>query len=62
MSILIDENTCVDSCTVCDFFCPGDIIYCDAKDEAPVVKYQDAVHVSFTARLTPSASSFRPKC
>ena len=39
MPILIDENLCVENCTVCDYFCPGDIIYrLDAK-QLPVVKY-----------------------
>jgi len=41
MPILIDENTCIDGCTICDYFCPGDIIYREAKDEPPIVKYQD---------------------
>jgi NAD-dependent dihydropyrimidine dehydrogenase PreA subunit len=41
MPILIDENTCVDGCTICDFFCPGDIIYRESKNEPPIVKYED---------------------
>jgi NAD-dependent dihydropyrimidine dehydrogenase PreA subunit len=41
MPILIDENTCVDGCTICDFFCPGDIIYREEKNKPPIVKYQD---------------------
>jgi len=39
MPILIDENTCLNKCTICDFFCPGDIIYRLEKDKPPVVKY-----------------------
>lgn len=41
MPIFIDENTCIDGCTICDFFCPGDIIYRETRDEPPIVKYQD---------------------
>ena len=41
MPILIDENTCIDGCTICDYFCPGDIIYREAKNEPPIVKYQN---------------------
>ncbi len=39
--ILINEETCVDGCTICDFFCPGDIIYRESKTEAPIIKYPD---------------------
>ena len=39
--IVIDENICVDKCTICDVFCPGDIIYRLEKDEPPVVMYPD---------------------
>ena len=41
MPILIDEKTCLDGCTICDFFCPGDIIYRETKKDPPEVKYQD---------------------
>jgi NAD-dependent dihydropyrimidine dehydrogenase PreA subunit len=41
MPILINENTCLDGCTICDFFCPGDIIYREARNEPPIVKYQN---------------------
>ena len=41
MSILINEQTCLDGCTICDVFCPGDIIYRESKTEPAVVKYQD---------------------
>jgi adenylylsulfate reductase subunit B len=37
----MDEHTCVDGCTICDFFCPGDIIYRESKTEPPIVKYED---------------------
>ena len=41
MPILIDEKTCLEGCTICDFFCPGDIIYREFKDKPAVVMYQD---------------------
>jgi NAD-dependent dihydropyrimidine dehydrogenase PreA subunit len=41
MPIVIDANICRDGCTICDYFCPGDIIYRDHPKETPVVKYQD---------------------
>lgn len=41
MPILVDEKTCLDGCTICDFFCPGDIIYRETKEDPPVVKYPD---------------------
>ncbi len=41
MPILIDEKTCLDGCTICDFFCPGDIIYREEKEKAAVVMYPD---------------------
>jgi adenylylsulfate reductase subunit B len=41
MPIIIDEETCLSGCTICDVFCPGDIIYREARDKPPEVKYQD---------------------
>jgi NAD-dependent dihydropyrimidine dehydrogenase PreA subunit len=41
MPILIDEKTCLDGCTICDFFCPGDIIYREEKEKPAEVRYQD---------------------
>ncbi|MFQ5857209.1 MAG: ferredoxin family protein [Anaerolineae bacterium] len=41
MPIVIDEKICLDGCTICDVFCPGDIIYREARDKPPEVKYQD---------------------
>jgi len=41
MPIVIDANLCKDGCTICDYFCPGDIIYRESPKEMPVVKYQD---------------------
>ncbi len=41
MPIIINEETCLDGCTICDFFCPGDIIYRESKEKPAVVMYQD---------------------
>ena len=41
MSILIDEKSCLEGCTICDFFCPGDIIYREEKDKVAEVRYPD---------------------
>jgi adenylylsulfate reductase subunit B len=41
MPILIDATICLDTCTICDVFCPGDIIYRESKTEPPQVKYPD---------------------
>lgn len=41
MPILIDPGLCRAGCTICDVFCPGDIIYREDKTELPVVKYPD---------------------
>jgi NAD-dependent dihydropyrimidine dehydrogenase PreA subunit len=41
MPILIDENLCVKGCTLCDQFCPGDIIYRLDPQKPPVIKYED---------------------
>lgn len=41
MPILIDENLCVKGCTLCDQFCPGDIIYRLDPQKTPVIKYED---------------------
>ena len=41
MPILIDEKTCLAGCTICDFFCPGDIIWRESREKAPEVKYPD---------------------
>ncbi len=41
MPIIIDEKTCLEGCTICDFFCPGDIIYRETKEEPAKVMYPD---------------------
>ena len=41
MPIVIDDAACKQGCTICDYFCPGDIIYRIAPDQLPVVKYPD---------------------
>lgn len=41
MPIVIDPKICKEGCTICDYFCPGDIIYRISPKEPPVVKYQD---------------------
>jgi NAD-dependent dihydropyrimidine dehydrogenase PreA subunit len=41
MPILIDPALCVKGCTLCDQFCPGDIIYRLDLEKTPVVKYED---------------------
>ncbi len=41
MPIVINEDACTQGCTICDYFCPGDIIYRITPDQLPVVKYPD---------------------
>lgn len=41
MPIVIDETTCRTGCTICDVYCPGDIIHREAPDQPPLVKYQE---------------------
>jgi NAD-dependent dihydropyrimidine dehydrogenase PreA subunit len=41
LPILIDENICLAGCTICDVFCPGDIIHREARERPPLVKYPD---------------------
>ncbi len=41
MPIIINEETCLDGCTICDFFCPGDIIYRELNEKPAVVMYRD---------------------
>lgn len=39
--VLINPETCI-RCMICDFVCPGDIIYKEPRSgELPVVKYAD---------------------
>lgn len=40
MPILINEDLCVKGCTLCDQFCPGDIIYRLDPQKTPVIRYQ----------------------
>lgn len=41
MPILIDPGLCVKGCTLCDQFCPGDIIYRLDAEKVPEVRYPD---------------------
>lgn len=41
LPIVIDESICLPGCTICDVFCPGDIIYRETKEGPPLVKYPD---------------------
>src|SRR5512135_182870 len=41
MPILINEDLCVKGCTLCDQFCPGDIIYRLDPQKVPVIKYEE---------------------
>jgi formate hydrogenlyase subunit 6/NADH:ubiquinone oxidoreductase subunit I len=41
MPILINADLCVKGCTLCDQFCPGDIIYRLDPQKLPVIKYED---------------------
>ena len=41
MPILINGDLCVKGCTLCDQFCPGDIIYRLDPQKIPVIKYED---------------------
>ncbi len=39
--IVIDEESCI-RCVICDFVCPGDIIYKErGEDSLPVIAYPD---------------------
>jgi Pyruvate/2-oxoacid:ferredoxin oxidoreductase delta subunit len=39
--MIIDGNKCKEGCTLCDYFCPMDIIYQISQKETLVVKYKD---------------------
>ena len=41
MPILINADLCVKGCTLCDQFCPGDIIYRLNPEKVPEIKYED---------------------
>jgi NAD-dependent dihydropyrimidine dehydrogenase PreA subunit len=41
MPILINEDLCVKGCTLCDQFCPGDIIYRLDAEKIPEIRYED---------------------
>lgn len=41
MPILINEDLCVKGCTLCDQFCPGDIIYRLDPQTIPEIRYED---------------------